>query len=111
MNHPFLFLTATCLGLTLASCTSSGHHHATASSPKTARHSYEVRPAARPGYGTGPQYTINGVALHHYEPSLYTPFAYDHRGGAHESYYRAQAVRANQRGRVIVGPMSEDRTN
>lgn len=54
----------------------------------------------------GPLYTINGVALHQYSPKLYTPFLYDHRSLAGNTYYQARAARYNaERGSVHVGPM------
>ncbi|MDB6004139.1 MAG: hypothetical protein JWR15_1126 [Prosthecobacter sp.] len=56
----------------------------------------------------GPLYTINGVALQQYSPSLYTPFVYDHRGLVDNQFYHDQAVRhaAGRRGTVHVGPLT-----
>jgi hypothetical protein len=54
----------------------------------------------------GPLTTVNGVALHHYDPDLYSPFVYDHRALSHNTYYRERALRAAQRGSVHVGPMA-----
>ncbi len=53
----------------------------------------------------GPLYTINGVALQQYSPNLYTPFLYDHRSLANNTYYHDRAVRAARKGSVHVGPM------
>ncbi|MCB1274923.1 hypothetical protein [Prosthecobacter sp.] len=55
----------------------------------------------------GPLYTINGVAMQQYSPSLYTPFLYDHRSLASNTYYHDRAVRDAMRknGMVHVGPM------
>lgn len=43
-------------------------------------------------------YTVNGTPLHHYDPSLYTPYAYDHRGMSHNAYAQAQAARYDSNG-------------
>ena len=56
----------------------------------------------------GPLYTVNGVAMQQYSPKLYTPFLYDHRGLAHNTYHQQRALRAEKRGSVHVGPMRID---
>lgn len=54
----------------------------------------------------GPLYAINGVALQQYSPKLYTPFKYDHRSMADNTFYQAQAARHPfNRGSVHVGPL------
>lgn len=50
---------------------------------------------------------------HHYRPDIYTPYAYDHQGGAHDVYYRERAIRAAARangrsGTVEVGRVTAD---
>ncbi|MFC5453696.1 hypothetical protein [Prosthecobacter fluviatilis] len=56
---------------------------------------------------TGPLYMINGVALQQYSPKLYTPFQYDHRSMADNSFYQAQALRHSARkGSVHMGPLT-----
>lgn len=55
----------------------------------------------------GPLYAINGVALQQYSPKLYTPFKYDHRSMADNTFYQAQAARHPfNRGSVFVGPLT-----
>lgn len=54
----------------------------------------------------GPLYAINGIALQQYSPKLYTPFQYDHRSFADNTFYHAQALRhPSNRGTVHVGPL------
>lgn len=107
MKRTALILTAAALVFNLASC-SSTTDAPRASVVSTSGSTYVV--SAAPATKT-PLYYNNGVALHHYDPSLYTPFAYDHRGTSHNTYFRNQtireAVRESKRngGSVEVGPI------
>lgn len=107
MKRHALILAAAALVFNLASC-SSTTQAPRASVASISGSTYVV--SATPATKT-PLYYNNNVALHHYDPSLDTPFAYDHRGTSHNNYYRNQAIREAVReakrsnGRVEVGPI------
>lgn len=108
MKRNALILTAAALIFNLANCSSTPDAPA-ASVVSTSGSTYVV--SAAPATKV-PLYYSNNVALHHYDPSLYTPFAYDHRGTNHNNHFRNQAIREAVRdakrgtgGSVEVGPI------
>jgi len=108
MKRNALLLTAAALIFNLTSC-SSTTEAPRASVVSTSGSTYTV--AAAPETKV-PMYYSNNVAMIHYDPSLYTPFTYDHRGGAHNTYFRQQAIREAVReakrgggSNVEVGPI------
>lgn len=54
--------------------------------------------------------TVNNVALQQYSRKLYRPLVYNHSGLTDNAYYHDQAIRAERRGTVHVGPMMRDGT-
>lgn len=108
MKRNALILTAAAMIFNLASCSSSTDAPK-ASVVSTSGSTYTV--SAAPATKV-PMYYSNSVALIHYDPSLYTPFNYDHRGTAANNYYRQQAIREavreakrNGGSSVQVGPI------
>ncbi len=104
MKNRLVLLALTCLAVSLSSCAYP------TDGPCVQWVSTGRILASQPGV-IGPLYTINGVAMQQYSPSLYTPFLYDHRGLAHNTYHMERALRAEKRATVQVGPMrlvSED---
>lgn len=98
MKRHFLILAVSSLAFGLSSCADPS-----ASSRLPVANTRHVIMSA-PGV-IGPVYTTNGVALHHYDPSLYSPFVYDHRGLSHNEHARVQAIRHSREGSVHVGPI------
>ncbi|MEZ5386810.1 MAG: hypothetical protein R3F13_14960 [Prosthecobacter sp.] len=98
MKYRLVFLALTSLAVSLSSCAYP------TDGPRVQWVSTGRILASYPGV-IGPLYTINGVALQQYSPKLYTPFLYDHRGLAHNTYYMERALRAEKRASVHVGPM------
>lgn len=107
MKRTALFLATAAMTFSLASC-SSTTDVPRASVVSTSGSTYVV---SAPPATKVPLYYVNNVALHHYDPSLYTPFAYDHRGTNHNNHFRNRAIREAVReakrgsGTVEVGPI------
>ncbi|MGV3664129.1 MAG: hypothetical protein ACO1TE_28410 [Prosthecobacter sp.] len=89
MKRNALILSAAALIFNLASCSS------TAEAPRASviGKSGSTYVVSAPPATKVPLYYNNNIAIHHYDPSLYTPFTYDHRGTSHNNYFRAQAIR------------------
>ncbi|MDZ4403986.1 hypothetical protein [Prosthecobacter sp.] len=98
MKRHLLLLAATSLAFSLSSCTNPSGR------PSVNLVSTAQVVKSTPGV-IGPLYTVNGVALGHYDPSLYSPYLYDHRGLSHNEYARVQAIRHSREGSVQVGPI------
>ena len=89
MKRNASILASATLILGLASCSSTSETpRATVVGTSGSAYVVSAPPATK-----APLYYSNNVALHHYDPSLHTPFTYDHRGTYHNNYYRERAIR------------------
>lgn len=115
MKRNLFVLTLTVLTVGLSSCSApnNGARYVSTNATRTqhvvrstpVRTTTTTTTSSRPLYGSLWE-PSDPYRRHHYGPGIYTPFAYDHRGAGHETYYRDQAIRHGGASSVEVGPVS-----